>query len=204
MPEQLVQVAAAEKTVDLLVDLGVGIGGDLWPATTQFTRLLVAHRAFFSSLFDNKRVLELGSGTGLTGLLLCELFKPACCVVSDLHSHLDLMQRNLKLNEPTTCTALELDWCNPPTLDSALTYDVIIALECVYREDLYVPLVDTMRSLLSPRAVVLLGLTRSFSKPLFFRLMRERGLRYTMVPLDSTRGAESSDDNMALFVCTKA
>jgi hypothetical protein len=48
-------------------NMRVGIGGDRWPAATLFSELLTQNRLqkFFENLFDNKVVIELGSGTGL-------------------------------------------------------------------------------------------------------------------------------------------
>ena len=48
-------------------------------------------------------------------------------IVSDLPSHIDLMQRHINLNHVSVCKAREFDWSFPP--DDCGKYDVIIALE---------------------------------------------------------------------------
>ena len=52
--------------VSLFVDMGVGIGGDKWPACDLFCKIITTDewKPFFSKLFQNKRCIELGSGTG--------------------------------------------------------------------------------------------------------------------------------------------
>lgn len=48
-------------------DWGVGIGGGLWSTGILLTQHLCKHAALYDSVFRGKRVLELGSGTGLVG-----------------------------------------------------------------------------------------------------------------------------------------
>ena len=132
MPERQLTLSYAEdesKAVQLFVDMGVGLGGDLWPATHHFCRFITSYidRAYLQSIFDNKSVIELGSGTALTGLVVERFFSPREMIVSDLPSHIDLMQRNINLNYVSVCKAQEFDWSFPP--DDCGKYDVIIALE---------------------------------------------------------------------------
>ena len=132
MPQRLLSVSFEEdesRAVKLVVDLAIGLGGDLWPATHHFCRFITSYsdRSFFHRIFDNRSVIELGSGTGLTGLFIEKYFTPQTIIVSDLASHMELMQRNMSLNESKLCKVLEIDWCSPP--QDGMKYDVIIALE---------------------------------------------------------------------------
>jgi methylase of polypeptide subunit release factors len=106
----------------------VGIGGDLWPAATNFCRFTACNKHTLGSLFNHKSIIELGSGTGLVGLFMEKLFSPCEVVITDLVSHLHLMERNIGVNQSNLCVATELDWNNAPlTLNKK--YDVILALE---------------------------------------------------------------------------
>lgn len=53
--------------VDLIADMGVGIGGDRWPAATLFCEFMTTQKwsEFFTNLFLDKKIIELGSGTGM-------------------------------------------------------------------------------------------------------------------------------------------
>lgn len=53
-------------TVTLQVDAGPGCGGIAWPAGEVLSRHIVRHGRDY---WQGKRVLELGSGTGLVGLV---------------------------------------------------------------------------------------------------------------------------------------
>ncbi len=56
-----------EIKIDLLLDMGVGIGGDKWPAADLFCQLVTSEvwRPWFQQIFQGKKCIELGSGTGV-------------------------------------------------------------------------------------------------------------------------------------------
>ena len=190
----------------MLYTVGLGIGGDLWPATSTFCSYLASNRSGSYSLFHDRSVLELGSGTGLAGLCI-EKLVPSCreIVVTDLATYVPLMTRNIALNGSTACKAGPLDWCDEvgrhDIPGEKMTFDVILALEwyetqciaplkafffpilhcSVYRENLYVPLIRTILRHMHASSVLILGLTRAFTKGSFFTLMSAHGLRYTRI-----------------------
>lgn len=51
----------------LACDWSVGIGGGLWTTGVLLAKHLCEHAAVYDGVFRDKRVLELGSGTGLAG-----------------------------------------------------------------------------------------------------------------------------------------
>lgn len=53
--------------VNLECDWGVGIGGGIWSTGRLLTEHLCKHAALYDGVFRGKRLLELGSGTGLVG-----------------------------------------------------------------------------------------------------------------------------------------
>ena len=199
------EVAVLVK-VALNVDLaGVGIGGDLWPAATMFSNVVVseAYRGFFSELFCGKNIIELGSGTGLCGILIDKMFSPASVVITDQESHMALISSNIALNDTSSvCTVSALDWTDHATFPPE-PFDVVLALECVYKEGLYSPLIDALVHCLRPGGVILLGLTRQFAKPLFFQKLVQRGLQYCLIPHESLPAAcvsSTGGNDCGLFV----
>ena len=184
--EKKIVIYNNETRLSLKVDLGgVGIGGDLWPAATLFSNVLTsqAYSSFFTTLFADKEVLELGSGTGLCGILIDKVFAPKRTVVTDQDSHLALMRENLLLNQVSpACSVEALDWTNPATFPPAQSFDIILAMECVYREQLYTPLIASLLHCMRDDAICFLGLTRQFAKPHFFTKLTTAGLHYTLVP----------------------
>lgn len=115
--------------VDLFVDMGVGIGGDTWPAAELFCDFISSNQFYdhFQTMFCNKSILELGSGNGLVSIMIEKCFTPSHIVVTDMESHVALIDHNLHLNQTCCCTAESLDWFNIPT--DCKTYDILLALE---------------------------------------------------------------------------
>ena len=112
----------------LLTDGEVGIGGDRWPAANKFCELVSNKKLqnYFSQLFNTKRILDLGSGTGLTSLVIDKLYQPLEILVTDQASHMELIEKNLILNETKYCKAQTYDWVDRTNIG---TFGVILALE---------------------------------------------------------------------------
>ncbi|XP_032087260.1 protein-lysine N-methyltransferase EEF2KMT isoform X2 [Thamnophis elegans] len=68
-----------------------------------------------SEVFRNRRILELGSGTGLTGIAICKAFRPREYIFSDHHEGvLEQLSENIHLNGLT----LEAESCSHCTGES--------------------------------------------------------------------------------------
>lgn len=119
-----------EVVIKIFVDMNVGIGGDIWPAANLFCSwmMLPQYNSFFSSLFNGRRVLELGSGNSLVSILVEKAFQPREVVVSDLESHVAHMQSNLEMNHCNRSRAMALDWTDSSAVCEE-KFDVILALE---------------------------------------------------------------------------
>lgn len=192
--------------IALKLDMGIGIGGDKWPAAELFCNVVTDPKYFgeFSQLINSKRTIELGSGTGLGGIIIDKLFEPAEVYVTDLLSHVDHMEHNLKLNNSDRCKAVVLDWGNDSYKIGK--FDVILAFECVYRATLYEPFVKTLRSLSNSETVIIMGMTRQFLQPKFFTLMSEYGFQYSLLPQETLSAAYCRENGTetGLFVCKLA
>jgi len=200
----------------------------------MFCHVLAHNIPFYQQLFNGKRVLELGSGTGLGGIFVEKIGARASdIVITDLEQYTAHLERNVLLNATTTCSVHALDWLDvdgfvksytassasstgsapdrnveakqhAPSPRTTCTFDIILALECVYREDLYQPLIDTIRRLSTKETLVFLGLTRLFAKPVFFDLLHAQGIYYTRLPEHSLpatlrRDANTSDCGLLLL-----
>lgn len=69
--------------VRLRVDAGPGCGGIAWPAGEVLARYLAHRHSVDGSYLKGKKVLELGSGTGLVGIAAALLDKEAEVWVTD-------------------------------------------------------------------------------------------------------------------------
>eukprot|EP00981_Chlorochromonas_danica_P000896 scaffold214_cov160-Ochromonas_danica.AAC.2 len=121
-----------EIQIPLFVDMNVGIGGDIWPAAQCFCSWMfldISTYHFFATLYNDKKILELGSGNALVSILIEKAFSPKKVVVTDLLSHVPHMQHNLEMNSCQYCEAISLDWCNEDDKLAHGPFDVILALE---------------------------------------------------------------------------
>uniref|UniRef100_A0A670Y9E1 FAM86 N-terminal domain-containing protein n=1 Tax=Pseudonaja textilis TaxID=8673 RepID=A0A670Y9E1_PSETE len=90
-----------------------------------------------SEVFRNRRILELGSGIGLTGIAICKVCHPREYIFSDHHEGvLQQLSENLQLNGLTLeaeSSSHQLDW-NLVSKDelAKLQVDVILAADVVY------------------------------------------------------------------------
>ena len=104
-------------------------GGDAWKGSWALATLLNLRRAQLAG----KRVLELGSGTGLLGIS-CALSGASAVVVTDLAYVLPLIQKNItSAAVQQTVAVVEWDWSKPrPAFDSELPFDIVLAADVVY------------------------------------------------------------------------
>ena len=99
---------------------------------------------------------------------------------------MDLIRSNMVLNETSELVeAAALDWTKASTFPPAQSFDVVIAMECVYKETLYLPLLNAMGHCLAKDGLVFLGLTRQFAQPHFFAKLASKGMSYILIPHDA-------------------
>lgn len=144
IPGREVDVTYGGCKMHMFLDMGVGIGGDKWPAAENFCTLITSKEwfPFFNGLIADKRVIELGSGNGLVGILLDKLFKPKQVIISDLASHMKHIEHNVGLNKCSQqILTVDYDWKDRAAdLDPILQepFDIILALEWCVNTHIYI------------------------------------------------------------------
>eukprot|EP00520_Triparma_pacifica_P004224 CAMPEP_0118664068 /NCGR_PEP_ID=MMETSP0785-20121206/17795_1 /TAXON_ID=91992 /ORGANISM="Bolidomonas pacifica, Strain CCMP 1866" /LENGTH=266 /DNA_ID=CAMNT_0006557909 /DNA_START=166 /DNA_END=963 /DNA_ORIENTATION=+ len=147
--------------VTVVQDPSAGISSKLWPAATHLSSYLLRSS---SAPSPPPRIIELGAGVGLTGIKLSKAWG-SHVILTDLPSALPLLQSNIDANPSTasvTCAPLAWgtsDWSSVVSMcetffpatspPSPRPFDLIIAADCVYWEELHAPLRSTLLSLLS-------------------------------------------------------
>lgn len=108
--------------------------------------------------FVGKRILELGSGTGLTGIIAARTCTPGQLILSDCHEQvLKLARENVALNGcQNLVQVVDLNWDSPTTtLDEyALDPEIIFAADIVYDDTVFRPLVDLFSIFLNRNSAV--------------------------------------------------
>lgn len=184
-------------------------GQVVWPAADALSHYI----ACYPGLFAGRRVLEVGSGVGICGLLAGHC-GPAELVVTDHNDVvMDVLEQNVALNFPdsSTVTAAKLDWAHIPESvlgDREGAFDIILGSDVVHWPASVEPLLDTILFFLarSPDARFL-NAFRPRSTLIHDTLLREadrRGLEHRehkpesfMPDEPSAAGADSPPDTNA-------
>lgn len=161
-------IASVDLTVVIRQLPSQGLSFQLWPAATTLVTLLDEHRRHpstsplsptISALSDgpNRRplnVLELGSGTGLVGIVAAATLG-AKVTVTDLPHVIPNLQFNANANANVSTAnggivhVAPLRWGEADDVEKVgREFDLILASDVVYHDHLYEPLVKTLQNLL--------------------------------------------------------
>ncbi|GLB33496.1 putative S-adenosyl-L-methionine-dependent protein-lysine N- methyltransferase [Lyophyllum shimeji] len=140
--------------IKLAVDASPGCGGIAWPAGEILSSYLVKRGPTY---VQGRTIIELGSGTGLVGLVAGTLAgrakdERAKVWITDQAPLLDIMRQNVRANALEANVAVaELNWGSliPPEIPAP---DLILAADCVYFEPAFPLLVQTLRDLVDRNA----------------------------------------------------
>jgi predicted nicotinamide N-methyase len=130
------------------------VGQRIWPCS----QLMNACLLHYSPEFKAKRILELGSGSGICGILLHQLFPTESQIIlTDYNAILVLLANNMKQNaiNPSNIDVMELNWKEESSRKSLLAkypggFDCIIAADCSYDSQLFQSLSQTIQTLINP------------------------------------------------------
>ncbi|GFZ48270.1 Putative protein N-methyltransferase [Saitozyma sp. JCM 24511] len=148
--ETRLEVPFLEREVRLKVDAGPGCGGIAWPAGEVLSRYIAYRHSVDATYLRRKAVLELGSGTGLVGIVAGMLDPDTRIWVTDQAQLLRLMRDNVSLNlgdvgSEHHLLVDELNWGEPiPEGIPKKDIDLVLAADCVYFEPAFPLLVRTL------------------------------------------------------------
>ncbi|KAH9912709.1 putative methyltransferase-domain-containing protein [Fomitopsis serialis] len=137
------EVDGGDVAITLLVDASPGCGGIAWPAGEVLSRYIARRGSL-----EGRTVLELGSGTGLVGLVAGKM--GAEVWITDQAPLLPIMQRNVTTNDLSSRVHVaELDWSGrgSPLPQDIPRPSLILAADCVYFEPAFPLLVQTLAEL---------------------------------------------------------
>ncbi|KAL4075704.1 putative methyltransferase-domain-containing protein [Scleroderma citrinum] len=128
--------------ITLKVDASPGCGGIAWPAGEVLSNYIALRGERYC---QGRTILELGSGTGLVGLVAGALGGRVW--LTDQIPLLGIMQENVVLNNlQSFVTVAELNWGDKVGPEIPCP-DVILAADCVYYEPAFPLLVKTLSDL---------------------------------------------------------
>ena len=163
----------------------LGTACTVWRGGERLVELLQSRR----ELVAGKRIVELGSGTGVAGLASAAL-GAARVVLTDLAENLPLLQRNAARNGLDVSVAA-FDWLTPTTLGER--FDVVLAADCVFWPELFEPLLNAIEAVARPDGTVLVAVTHRLGRTdAFLEKLRRRG--WTASPRPRRRDAPQNTD----------
>ncbi|WFC98392.1 Protein-lysine N-methyltransferase efm6 [Malassezia yamatoensis] len=147
----------------LTLNMKSGCGGTIWPAAEVLGAYIASimtrtNTSLSSHPWRGKTIVELGSGTGLIGFLVAKIGAGTRTWITDQVPMLPLMEENAELNKRSMldpCYIAELNWGKPIPNEVPQKPDVLLLADCVYREEAFQPLVDTMYELASKKTEIL-------------------------------------------------
>eukprot|EP01103_Thecamoeba_quadrilineata_P015278 TRINITY_DN4774_c0_g1_i1.p1 TRINITY_DN4774_c0_g1~~TRINITY_DN4774_c0_g1_i1.p1 ORF type:complete len:203 (+),score=33.81 TRINITY_DN4774_c0_g1_i1:3-611(+) len=148
-------------------------GGFVWDASLVLAKFFENVDEFPPTFFKNKRVLELGSGTGLIGIILALL--GAEVIVTDLKPLLPLIEKNINANVSNSKIKVkELNW-GEDVSEFEPPFDFIVGSDVVYREETFKLLIKTFSDLSNEETVIFLAHELRERKEIqFFDLLRKK------------------------------
>ena len=141
-PERIFQFSGLQN-VTIKQDWNThGVAAVVWEAAV----VLGTYLQNMSSEIHGKNILELGSGTGLSGIIACLL--GARVTFTDLNNALSACSSNIELNLDSSIHNYDLkslDWTeNLSDAWSAKHFDFIIGADLIYIEEIFQDLINTI------------------------------------------------------------
>ena len=144
---------------------------ELWPSAIGLSRNLVGT----GNILEQKTVLELGCGLGLTTLVMAHQ-NPARFVASDYEQDaLDFAAENFKLNKLPQPEFQLIDW-REPNLNR--TFDYIVASDVLYEKRFFRPLMELFNNFLGTKGQIILAEPGRPIARAFFQLLIDYNYAY--------------------------
>ncbi|XP_051117426.1 calmodulin-lysine N-methyltransferase [Andrographis paniculata] len=155
-----------------------------WPSEEILAYYSMSHL----SSFRGKKIIELGSGYGLAGLVIAMATEASEVVISDGNPQVvDYIQRNIDANSAsfngTTVKSMILHWDQHEIADMVGTFDVIVASDCTFFKKFHKSLAQIIKHLLKengPAKAILFNPKRGDSLDMFLAAVKDTGLQFNL------------------------
>lgn len=140
-----------------------GIGGRIWKSSVLLSSLLKSKHLDKIITFENKTVLEIGSGAGICGIVCATLNVNKVIITDRDPGCLLLIEKNIELNlERLNKNKIEIknfDWGNNEQIEFFKgKFDILIGSDLIYSQFMIEMLCKALESLCTEKSEVLLTL----------------------------------------------
>jgi predicted nicotinamide N-methyase len=134
-----------------------------------------------NNLFENKSVLEIGCGLGLSGVIASS-FSKHVTFTDYLPEPLEFAAHNCYLNDATNVSFSALDWRKP---DKSFAAEILIAADVAYERRMFSHLVRAFKHLVKKNGIILISEPDRHYARTFFSSLKEKGFerKTTVVPV---------------------
>ncbi|XP_003441400.1 EEF1A lysine methyltransferase 3 [Oreochromis niloticus] len=145
-----------EVKIRQLFGADLGVAAPVWEAALHLCRYLEDQ----SVELRGKRVIELGAGTGVVGIVAARL--GAEVTLTDLPLALPQLDANVSANKPSSGwpslppTVLPLSW-GEDHMNFSSDWDLVLCADIIYLQGTYLPLVETLAHLCGKGAAAYLS-----------------------------------------------
>ncbi|KAI7871981.1 putative methyltransferase-domain-containing protein [Mucor mucedo] len=178
------------EPVLLSQDLSGGCGGKIWECAEIIVNYFVwKNGQGEGSLFKDKTIIEIGAGTGLVGLAVAKICPDLKqLIITDQIAMMNLMQENTKLNNLGHLVKPKiLNW-GEEIDQEFLEADVILASDCIYMEEAFIPLIETFFALTTNKnAIIYLMYRKRRNADKRFFQMAKKKFEFTDIMDDPNR-----------------
>ncbi|KAL9642371.1 hypothetical protein ABK040_007369 [Willaertia magna] len=157
------KVESFDRTIYIDQDLGIvnkEAGAMVWDSALVLAKYFENTRVFPEGFFKGKKVLELGTGTGIIGIVL--LTQGAIVHFTDKKELIPLIEKNIFLNCTTSGELPKVDidkdqykvfeylWGEPNEIVDNTEYDFIIGCDVIYEsKEMWLPLAKALNEQLN-------------------------------------------------------
>ncbi|KAI5684066.1 hypothetical protein M9H77_05294 [Catharanthus roseus] len=158
-----------------------------WPSEDVLAYYCLLH----ANMFRHKRVIELGSGYGLAGLVIALATEALEVVITDGNPQVvDYIQRSIDANSgafrASKVKSRVLHWNHEKAIDFSNRFDIIVASDCTFFKEFHKDLAQTIRFLLSkvgPSEAILLSPKRGDTLEKFLLEIEDSGLQHNITEI---------------------
>ncbi|KAF4359616.1 hypothetical protein G4B88_000427 [Cannabis sativa] len=155
-----------------------------WPSEDVLAYFCLSH----ADLFRSKRVIELGSGYGLAGLVIAAVTDATEVIISDGNPQVvNYIEHNIDANSKafgaTKVKSMMLHWNQDEISNISYSFDLIIASDCTFFKECHKGLAQVVKNLLKkvgPCEAIFFSPKRGDSLDKFLEEIKENGLQFSI------------------------